>query len=142
MLSLQYCNVVVVQMELVFLLLCLQVYPTALNLEVCDTQLHLITLTPTIPVRKTLLGYPQISFVTPKEATILEGCVLDLKETESVQIEVKATCGDVSEGLKPIIPRLIGQKSPFWHANVHLPTIWVISFVSIFPFFFTRNKWK
>ncbi|XP_068719980.1 uncharacterized protein [Montipora capricornis] len=108
----------------------LKVYPTALNLEACDTKNHIITITPTIPVRKTNRGLPELSFRTPKEVNILEGCNLKLQEgINEVKIKIKAVCGqqgqEVSEGLKPIIPYIMKQNSLFWRKNVGLPTIWV-----------------
>ena len=115
-----------------------QVNSTALNinLENCETQLYPIEITPTIPVRKTWLGLPKLSFHTPREAIILEGCEVELKQgVESVRIVVKAAClqpNQVSVGLKPIIPYVSHINSHFWNPLIGLPTIWVII---IFRFF-------
>ncbi|XP_068690653.1 neurogenic locus notch homolog protein 1-like, partial [Montipora foliosa] len=105
----------------------LKVHPTTLDLEICDTQLHTITITPTIPVRQTTRGLPKLTFSTPREVTILTGCETELKNgVHSVEIIVKAFCGQqVSEGLKPIIPIIFHQNSRFWNRNIDLPTIWV-----------------
>ncbi|XP_068720616.1 von Willebrand factor D and EGF domain-containing protein-like [Montipora capricornis] len=105
----------------------LKVHPTVLNLEACDTQLHPITITPTIPVRRTIRGLPKLTFFTPREVTILTGCEIELnKGVDPIQITVKASCGqEVSEGLKPVIPKIFHQNSLFWRRDVGLPTIWV-----------------
>ena len=119
-----------------------QVYPTALNLENCETQLYPIEITPTIPVRKTQwLGLPRVSFHTPREAIILEGCEVELKQgIEPVRIVVKAAClqpNQVSVGLKPIIPHISRINSPFWNQWIGLPTIWVIIIFHVLsPLFF------
>ena len=126
--------IVVMQTKLMLLLLRFQVHPTTLNLKACDTQLHSITITPTIPVRRTRRGLPKLNFFTPREVTILTGCEIELKRgVDPIQITVKASCGqEVSDGLKPVIPKIFQQNSRFWHRNVGLPTIWVI----ISTFFF------
>lgn len=134
-------------------LLCFQVNSTALDinlytdLENCDLQRYPITITPTIPVRKTIRGLPQLTFHTPKEAVILENCIVNLKQgTKPVQIEVKANCqqhGQVSVGLKPIVPKIVRQNSEFWSHDIGLPTIWVIIillFLSILSFHPTTFK--
>lgn len=109
------------------------------DLENCDLQRYPITITPTIPVRETFRGLPWLTFHTPKEAVILGDCNVQLKRgTEPVQIEVKANCqqhGQVSVGLKPIVPKIVGHSSEIWNQNTGLPTIWVIiitnNFISI-----------
>ena len=115
-----------------------------INLENCETQLYPIEITPTIPVRKTQWlgnGLPRLSFYTPREAIILEGCEVELKQgVEPVRIVVKAAClqpNEVSVGLKPIIPHISHPNSPFWNQWIGLPTIWVIIifFFVISPFF-------
>ncbi|XP_068690355.1 uncharacterized protein [Montipora foliosa] len=107
----------------------LKVHPTVLNLEACnlDHDHHTITITPTIPVRKTTRGLPKLTFRTPREVTILTGCQIDLKpDVEPVEISVKALCGQkVSEGLKLVIPKILQRNSLFWNKDVGLPTIWV-----------------
>ena len=123
-----------------------QVTSTALNinLENCETQLYPIAITPTIPVRKTQRlggGLPKLSFYTPRDAIILQGCEVELKlGIEPVHIVVKAAClqpNQVSVGLKPIIPHISYQNSLFWDRNIGLPTIWVIIiFLSLSPLFF------
>ncbi|XP_068719986.1 von Willebrand factor D and EGF domain-containing protein-like [Montipora capricornis] len=105
----------------------LKVHPTALNLDTFDPP-QTITITPTIPVRESeRRGLPAITFFTPREVTILEGCEIQLKKgVQSVEIKVKALSGQqVSEGLKAIIPKIFYQNSLFWNHNVGLPTIWV-----------------
>ena len=122
---------------------------TALNLKNCETQLYPIAITPTIPVRSTHRstqrpfggGLPKLSFHTPKEAVILQGCEVELKlGIESVHIVVKAAClqsRQVSEGLKPIIPHISYPNSDFWNHDIGLPTIWVIIiFLFLSPLFF------
>ncbi|XP_067041993.1 von Willebrand factor D and EGF domain-containing protein-like isoform X3 [Acropora muricata] len=113
----------------------LKVSSTALNLNLknCETQLYPIDITPTIPVRKTQRpiggGLPKLSFHTPREAIILEGCQVELKlGIEPVRIVVKAAClqpNEVSVGLKPIIPQISYANSLFWNHRIGLPTIWV-----------------
>ena len=111
-----------------------QVKSTALNLENCETRLYPIEITPTIPVRKTQWfgggGLPRVSFYTPREAIILEGCEVELKQgIEPVRIVVKAAClqpNQVSVGLKTIMPYISHTNSPFWNPSIGLPTIWVI----------------
>ncbi|XP_067041983.1 uncharacterized protein [Acropora muricata] len=99
------------------------------DLDNCELQLYPITITPTIPVRKTVRGLPSLTFHTPKEAVILENCIVQLKQgIEPVQIKVKANCqqhGKVSVGLKPIVPRIWTRSSEFWSQETGLPTIWV-----------------
>mgnify|MGYP006973409492 CR=1 FL=1 len=118
-----------------------QVNSTALNLENCETQLYPIEITPTIPVRKIQgLGLPRLSFYTPREAIILEGCEVELKQgIEPVRIVVKAACqqpNQVSVGLKPIIPHISYSNSLFWNQWIGLPTIWVIIiFLFLSPLF-------
>ncbi|XP_068693084.1 von Willebrand factor D and EGF domain-containing protein-like isoform X2 [Montipora foliosa] len=105
----------------------LKVHPTALNLNAFDPP-QTITITPTIPVRKAKpRGLPNITFYTPREVTILEGCEIQLQEgVQSVEIKVKALSGQqVSAGLKAIIPKIYYRNSLFWNHNVGLPTIWV-----------------
>lgn len=128
-------------------LLCLQVNSTALDINLhtdldnCELQIYPITITPTIPVRKTVRGLPSLTFHTPKEAVILEKCIVQLKQgIEPVQIKVKANCqqhGKVSVGLKPIVPKIVRHNSEFWSQDTGLPTIWVIIillFLSILSF--------
>ena len=107
------------------------------NLDNCELQVYPITITPTIPVRKTRRGLPKLTFYTPKEAVILDGCQVKLKEgTEPVQILVKANClqkGKVSTGLKPIVPKISFQNSLFWNHQINLPTIWVIGVFHFLP---------
>lgn len=114
-----------------------QVNSTALNINLgnCATQLYPIEITPTIPVRKTQWlggGLPRLSFHTPREAIILQGCEVELKQgIEPVRIVVKAAClqpNQVSVGLKPIVPRIVHANGPFWKPWIGLPTIWVITF--------------
>lgn len=99
------------------------------DLENCDLQRYPITITPTIPVRETFRGLPWLTFHTPKEAVILGDCNVQLKRgTVPVQIEVKANCqqhGQVSVGLKPIVPKIVGHSSEIWNQDTGLPTIWV-----------------
>ena len=110
-------------------LYCFQVYPTVLNLDACDMDNHVITITPTIPVRRTERGLPKITFAAPPEVDILDSsCVVELKEgTKPVTVTIKAACkqSGVTEGLKPIVPSIYFQNSAFWRAGVGLPTIWV-----------------
>ena len=118
-----------------------QVSPTALNLENCETQLYPIEITPTIPVRRTQwLGLPRVSFHTPREAIILEGCEVELKQgIQPFRIVVKAAClqpNQVSVGLKPIIPQISRANSPFWNHMIGLPTIWVIIIFHFYLRFF------
>lgn len=118
-------------------LLRFQINSTALDINLptdlnnCGLQVYPIAITPTIPVRITRYGLPTLSFSTPKEVVILEGCEVKLKEgTEPVQILVKANClqaGQVSPGLKPIVPFVKFENSRFWNKDIGLPTIWVIT---------------
>lgn len=121
-----------------FILVRFQVNPTTLNLENCETQLYPITITPTIPVRKSL-GLPKLSFGTPREAVIVQGCEVELKlGIKPVNILVKAACLQASRvfvGLKPIIPRISYSNGPFWNQMIGLPTIWVIFFFLSLLFF-------
>lgn len=113
-----------------------QINSTALDINLrttldnCNLQVYPITITPTIPVRETILGLPKLTFYTPKEAVILNGCAVKLKHgTKPVKILVKANCqqkGQVSTGLKPIVPKIIYTNSAFWSPDISLPTIWVI----------------
>ena len=61
------------------------------------------------------------------EVSLLEGL-------KPVEIKIKAACKQdlVTEGLKPIIPRIYFVNSRFWHKDVGLPTIWVCSFLFFF----------
>ena len=127
-----------------------QVTSTALNINLknCETQLYPIAITPTIPVRKTQRlggGLPRLSFHTPREAIILQGCEVELKlGIEPVHIVVKAAClqpNQVSVGLRPIIPHISYQNSLFWDRNIGLPTIWVIMiFLFLSPLFFSSSS--
>lgn len=130
-------------------LLCFQVNSTALDINLtdlnnCDLQLYPITITPTIPVRRTIRGLPWLTFYTPKEAVILENCVVQLKQgIEPVQIIVKANCqqhGKVSVGLKPIVPRIWTTSSEFWSPKTGLPTIWVIIILLLFKYSFVPSN--
>ena len=114
-----------------------------INLENCETQRYPIEITPTIPVRKTRWfggGLPRVSFYTPKEAIILEGCEVELKQgIEPVRIVVKAAClqpNQVSVGLKPIIPHISHPNGLFWNHRIGLPTIWVIIIFLFYVRFF------
>ena len=91
---------------------------------------HVITITPTIPVRRhEIRGLPKITFATPPEVDVLQtSCVIELREgIEPVQVTIKAACkqDEITEGLKPIVPSIYFTNSPFWNARVGLPTIWV-----------------
>jgi len=99
-------------------------------MEHCNTEHHIITITPTIPIRPTIRGLPKITFAAPLEVDILDSfCEVTLLEgITPVTVTVKAACNQdgVTEGLKPIIPRISYANSPFWHPDtVGLPTIWV-----------------
>jgi len=90
---------------------------------------HVITITPTIPVRRTIRGLPKITFAAPPEVDILDSsCEVELKEgIKPVTVTIKAACKQtgVTKRLKPIIPSIFFQNSAFWNAGVGLPTIWV-----------------
>ncbi|XP_067042015.1 von Willebrand factor D and EGF domain-containing protein-like [Acropora muricata] len=112
----------------------LKVNPTVLNVENCKTQHYPITITPTIPVRKTNLNgkdaLPKLNFRTPKEVVILgKHCEVDLKQgIKAVQILVRAAClqaHQVSAKPQPIIPKISFSNSPFWNRSINLPNIGV-----------------
>ena len=70
-----------------------------------------------------------ISFWLPEEIQLVDetSCEIELKETSTITLKVKATCpdGGVTEGLKAIVPIISGLHSLTWNPQVQLPTIWV-----------------
>ena len=130
-----------------------QVNPTVLKVENCKTQHYPITITPTIPVRKTNLNgkdaLPKLNFRTPKEVVILgKHCEVDLQQgIKAVQILVRAAClqaHQVSATSQPIIPKISFSNSPFWNHAIKLPIIWVIIifFLLLISFFFPASSSK
>ena len=104
-------------------------------MEHCNTENHKITITPTIPVRRTIRGLPRITFAAPPGVDILDSsCEVTLLEgITPVTVIVKAACNQdgVTEGLKPIIPRISHVNSLFWHPNtVSFPKIWVCTLMT------------
>jgi len=106
-----------------------------LTVESCALSTEEITITPTIPVVKTVRGLPRIMFWLPPDVVLADSqasCDIPLKEgTQSIKVKIKAACkqGGVTEGLQPIIPELSFRNSRFWNPRkVHLPTIWVCVF--------------
>ena len=106
-----------------------------LNLEACDPSKHIITITPTIPVRRTHRGLPKITFYTPPEVEVLKSsCEIELLEgIKPVTVAVTGACkqgGVIRTGLKSIVPSIFFTNSRFWHSSlVSLPTIWVCMLV-------------
>ena len=130
-----------------------QVNPTVLNVENCKTQHYPITITPTIPVRKTNLNgkdaLPKLNFRTPKEVVILgKHCEVDLKQgIKAVQILVRAAClqaHQVSAKPQPIIPKISFSNSPFWNRSINLPNIGVIIifFLFLISFFISIQQFE
>jgi len=112
----------------------IQVYPraTTFTLTTCSLSITSFTITPTIPARRDRNGqWPKISFWLPEEIQLINNddqCVIELRETESVLVEIKTTCPatGVSEGLKAIVPHISDLHfSNVWRTDVGLPTIWV-----------------
>ena len=109
----------------------LQVYPrtTLLRLQTCSLSIQTITLIPIIPARKNAHGqWPMVKLWLPREIQLVDNkqCGVQLEGTKNVSIAIKATCpdGQVTEGLKAIVPRM-EVHSTFWHPKTQLPTIWV-----------------
>ena len=137
-----------------FMVVHFQVNPTVLNVENCKTQHYPITITPTIPVRKTNLNgkdaLPKLNFRTPKEVVILgKHCEVDLKQgIKPVQVLVRAAClqaHQVSVNPQPIIPKISFSNSPFWNRTIKLPIIWVIIIfllLLIISFFFFSQQFE
>ena len=103
-----------------------------MTVELCQLSTEEITITPTIPIRRTGRGLPKIRFRTPPDVDLVDtrsSCEIELQEgTKSITIKIKAACkqGRVTAGLQAIIPELSHRNSLFWDPrNVHLPTIWV-----------------
>ena len=97
-----------------------------LFLDSCDLNQHTITITPTIPVRRTNRGLPRITFSASPEVIVVEGsCEIELKEgVTPVELKIKAACKqDSTAGLKRIIPQIFHRNSLFWDRTVGLPTI-------------------
>ena len=130
-----------------------QVNPTVLEVENCGTKHYPITITPTIPVRKTRLNetdaLPKLNFRTTKEVVVVgKHCEVDLKQgIKPVQIFVRAACMQalpVSVNPKPIIPKISFSNSPFWNHAVKLPIIWVITILILvsLSFFFSIQHFE
>lgn len=114
-----------------------------MTVESCKLSTEEITITPTIPIRKTNRGLPKIRFRTPPDVDLVDtksSCEIELQEgTTSITVKIKAACkqGGVTEGLQAIIPELSHINSLFWHPrNAHLPTIWVCMFYSVIITFY------
>ena len=107
-----------------------------MTLESCQLSTEEITITPTIPVVRTLRGLPRIAFWMPPDVVLVDSqssCNMPLKEgTQSITVKIKAACkqGGVTEGLQTIVPVLSHINSRFWRPrNAHLPTIWVCFYI-------------
>ena len=109
-----------------------------MTVELCQLSTEEITITPTIPIRRTGRGLPKIRFRTPPDVDLVDtrsSCEMELQEgTKSITVKIKAPCkqGGVTTGLQAIIPELSHSNSLFWDPrNVHLPTIWICMSYSI-----------
>lgn len=103
-----------------------------MTVESCQLSTEEITITPTIPIRKTDRGLPKLRFRMPPDVDLLDtksSCEIELQEgTKTLTVKIKAACkqGRVTEGLQAIIPELSYRNSRFWDpGNVSLPTVWV-----------------
>jgi len=122
-----------------FISVSFQFHPTVVTVESCKLSTEEITITPTIPIRKTdPRGLPRIRFRAPRDVDLVDtksSCEIELQEgTNRTTVKIKAACkqGGVSEGLQVIIPELSYRNSLFWdRGNVDLPKIWVCMFYSM-----------
>ena len=107
-----------------------------MTVDACALSAEEITITPTIPIRRSERGLPKIRFWTPPDVDLLDtktSCEIELPEgTNSITVKIKAACkqGGVTQGLQPIVPEISFANSIFWHPKkVGLPTIWVCVFL-------------
>jgi len=106
------------------------------TVDACALSMKEITITPTIPIRRTMRGLPKIMFWTPPDVDLLDtksSCEIELPEgMNSIKVKIKAACkqGGVTQGLQVIVPVISYANSRFWHPKkVGLPTVWVCVFL-------------
>lgn len=106
-----------------------------MTVDACALSTEEITITPTIPIRRSKRGLPKIRFRTPPDVDLLDtksSCEIELPEgTNSKTVKIKAACkqGGVTQGLQVIVPKISFGTHWFWHPRkVGLPTVWVCVF--------------